>query len=85
MRLRCPHCGERDAEEFATLGSSSGERPEADGVGARDMFHDYLHLRDNPAGPNLEYWYHSAGCRSWLLVRRDTRTHEVFSVEMTSP
>jgi heterotetrameric sarcosine oxidase delta subunit len=83
MRLRCPHCGERDAEEFATLGSTGGQRPEAGGD-ALARFHDYLHLRNNPAGPNLEYWYHAAGCRSWLLVRRDTLTHEIFSVEMAS-
>jgi sarcosine oxidase subunit delta len=26
-----------------------------------------------------EYWYHAAGCHSWLVVARDTRTHEITS------
>jgi methylglutamate dehydrogenase subunit B len=27
-----------------------------------------------------EYWYHGGGCRSWLVVRRSTLTHEILSV-----
>ncbi|MEE8286641.1 MAG: sarcosine oxidase subunit delta, partial [Gammaproteobacteria bacterium] len=34
-------------------------------------------LRDNPRGPHLEWWYHSAGCHRWFQVRRDTLSHEV--------
>ncbi|WNM10220.1 sarcosine oxidase subunit delta [Komagataeibacter nataicola] len=41
-------------------------------------------LRDNPAGPHPEYWYHAAGCHGWLVVVRDTRTHEIFSVRTAS-
>jgi sarcosine oxidase subunit delta len=26
-----------------------------------------------------EYWHHGGGCRSWLVVERDTATHEIFS------
>ncbi len=29
-----------------------------------------------------ELWYHAFGCRSWLRVTRDTRTHEIFAVEL---
>jgi sarcosine oxidase subunit delta len=25
-----------------------------------------------------EYWHHSGGCRSWLVVERNTLTHEIF-------
>ena len=28
-----------------------------------------------------ELWYHGGGCRAWLKVRRNTVTHEIFSVE----
>ena len=42
--------------------------------------HDYVYLRDNPAGPHRELWYHGAGCRSWLVVDPDTRTHEITGV-----
>ena len=43
------------------------------------------YLRDNPAGPHEELWYHGFGCRSWLRVKRDTRTHEIFAVEQAKP
>ena len=28
MRIDCPYCGERDADEFAYLGAASLERPD---------------------------------------------------------
>jgi len=37
----------------------------------------YLFVRDNPKGPFSERWVHSAGCRRWFNVRRDTATHRV--------
>ena len=37
----------------------------------------YVYVRDNPMGPHDEWWQHSAGCRQWFVVRRDTRTHEI--------
>ncbi len=46
-----------------------------------DRFVEYVYLRNNPAGPHREYWYHGAGCQSWLVVTRDTRTHEIFGAE----
>ncbi len=82
MRLKCPYCGERDTEEFTTLGSANGVRPDPKAPNALQAFHEYLHLRENTAGTNIEYWYHAAGCRTWLRVSRNTRTHEVSSVAM---
>ncbi len=29
-----------------------------------------------------DLWYHAIGCRSWLVVTRDTVTHEVFGVDV---
>jgi heterotetrameric sarcosine oxidase delta subunit len=79
MRLSCPLCGERDLREFAYRGSAKLlTRPET-GAGAA-AFHDYLNLRDNPAGPNPELWQHAWGCRAWLRVVRDTRSHAVLEV-----
>jgi sarcosine oxidase subunit delta len=34
----------------------------------------------NPAGPHREFWQHVMGCRQWLVVERDTRTHTIASV-----
>ena len=45
-----------------------------------DQWFDYVYLRDNPKGRFHEYAHHSGGCRSWLVVTRDTQTHEVFAV-----
>jgi sarcosine oxidase subunit delta len=28
-----------------------------------------------------ELWFHTAGCHSWLVVTRDTRTHAISAVE----
>jgi sarcosine oxidase subunit delta len=80
MRIRCPFCGERDVHEFTYLGDANGTRPDPSVADAAEQFHDYVYLRDNPAGPHREYWYHGAGCHGWLVVERDTRTHEIRSV-----
>ncbi len=84
MRITCPFCGTRDAQEFTYLGAADLKRP--DGLEASEAaMHDYVYLRDNPAGPLRELWYHASGCRSWLTVTRDTRSHEITAVEATSP
>ncbi|MBD3625354.1 MAG: sarcosine oxidase subunit delta [Rhodobacteraceae bacterium] len=81
MRLTCPLCGDRDSREFSYLGSAALlDRPADDAP--FDAWHDYVHLRDNPAGPNAELWHHVSGCSGWLHVVRDTRTHEVLSVRL---
>ena len=35
-------------------------------------------------GPATELWQHVLGCRSWLVVSRDTRTHAVLAVRLAS-
>jgi sarcosine oxidase subunit delta len=34
-------------------------------------------MRDNIAGVIAEHWYHAQGCRNWLVLKRDTRTHVI--------
>jgi len=80
MRISCPHCGERDHGEFAYYGDATKRRP--DGAADIETFFEYVYPRDNPAGPHRELWYHVGGCRAWIVVNRDTRTHEIFSVEV---
>jgi heterotetrameric sarcosine oxidase delta subunit len=81
MRIGCPHCGTRDVREFAYLGDATVARPDAAAPDALVRFIDYVYLRDNPAGPHRELWYHAVGCQAWLKVTRDTRTHEIAGVE----
>ena len=34
-------------------------------------------MRDNPMGWHIEWWHHSAGCRQWVKVVRNTLTHQI--------
>ena len=82
MRITCPCCGARDEIEFTYRGDATVTRPGADaGV---DAFHDYVYLRVNPRGWQVEWWLHSSGCRSVLKVLRHTVTHEIRGVVMAS-
>jgi sarcosine oxidase subunit delta len=78
MRIACPHCGERGNEEFLYLGAAGLPRPEAHAPA--EAWHDYVYQRDNPAGQHKELWQHLNGCRRWLVVTRDTRTHAIATV-----
>lgn len=76
MRITCPHCGERDRREFYYVGDALAiNRPAPDG-GAQ-VWNDYLHNRDNPAGITRDLWYHESGCSAWIVVTRNTVTHEI--------
>jgi heterotetrameric sarcosine oxidase delta subunit len=81
VRIPCPFCGERDLSEFSYLGDAGYRRPE---LGSENIgqFHETVYLRDNPAGPHEELWYHAFGCRSWLIVTRDTRNHQIFAARL---
>jgi heterotetrameric sarcosine oxidase delta subunit len=81
MRLTCPVCGDRDRREFYYQGAASIlNRPDPDaGI---DTWDDYLHNRDNPAGLTQDLWYHEAGCSSWIVVTRNTVTHEVIKTAL---
>ncbi len=76
MRIPCPYCGMRDSREFSYRGAAVGiHRPAPD---AEDhAWDEFVHLRDNPAGPTRELWSHDAGCATWVVVERNTVTHEV--------
>ena len=77
-RIPCPHCGERDLEEFYYGGDAGLKRP-AQNDQSIENWHDFVYLRDNPRGPHDELWYHSFGCRRWFKLVRDTLTHEILS------
>ena len=77
MRISCPFCGDRDVSEFIIRGEVATARPTAQSIGAMT---DYVHSRANPSGVTREYWLHAAGCRQWLIVTRNTRTHAVHDV-----
>ncbi|QOZ36507.1 sarcosine oxidase subunit delta [Bradyrhizobium sp. CCBAU 53421] len=72
--IPCPHCGQRPREEFTVKGAAL-VRPAADA--AQELWFDYVYLRANPRGRYDEHWHHTSGCRRWLVVTRDTATHEI--------
>ena len=83
MIIDHPLLGPRDAAEFTVLGDASLiDRPDPGASDAEARFYDYVYLRDNPAGLHRELWYHEQGDRSWLIVTRNTLTHEVVKVEL---
>jgi heterotetrameric sarcosine oxidase delta subunit len=74
--ISCPNCGPRSYHEFWFGGEVSPTPPGESG----DADFARTWLRDNVAGPQVERWFHYAGCRRWLTATRDTRTNE-FAVE----
>ncbi len=86
MIIEHPLLGPRDAEEFVHLGDASLlVRPDwqaGDATQVQDKFHDYVYLRDNPAGEYRELWYHEHGDRSYLVVTRCTISHDISRVEL---
>jgi sarcosine oxidase subunit delta len=83
MIINHPLLGPRDSSEFTYLGDANLiDRPDPDAETAAQDFYEYAYLRDNPAGVLRELWFHEGGDRSWLVVTRDTTTHEISKVEM---
>ena len=73
MIIQHPDLGPRDSSEFVYKGDAELLfRPERTENADQEIFHDYLYLRNNPAGKHRELWYHEYGDRSWLVVTRDT-------------
>lgn len=77
LLIPCPWCGARSQIEFTYGGDATVKRPPPDAPAAAHV--EFVYLRDNPCGPHAELWQHSAGCRRWFQLRRDTRTHEILA------
>jgi len=73
----------RDHSEFTYGGDGSIEYPPLDA--SKEEWHDAVFLRDNICGVQFETWQHTHGCRMWLVVERDTMTHEILSVRPAHP
>jgi heterotetrameric sarcosine oxidase delta subunit len=79
MLVPCPWCGPRDENEFH-YGGQAGIRYPADPGSVSDAdWAGVLFFRDNPKGLFTERWAHTAGCRRWFSLERDTVTHAIRS------
>ncbi len=83
MRITCPHCGERDRREFYYVGDALAINRPVPNAGAQ-AWNDYVHNRDNPAGVTKDLWYHESGCSAWIVVTRNTVTHEIIATQLAS-
>lgn len=79
LRINCPFCGFRDHSEFTYGGDASVVYPSLDAE--TEQWHDAVFLRENIRGLQSETWHHVHGCRMWLIVERDTLTHEIVGVK----
>ena len=77
LLIHCPWCGPRDEIEFKYGGEAHITRPLAPETLSDAEWADYLFMRANPKGLHLERWAHSAGCRRWFNVARDTATNAI--------
>lgn len=80
LNIPCPWCGPRDEIEFRYGGEAGIALPQHPEAATDTQWGAYLYARSNPKGRFRERWLHAAGCRRWLVLTRDTVTHE-FSVD----
>ena len=78
LRIDCPFCGPRDHSEFSYEGDATITYPALDA--SEQEWFEAVFLRENPRGAHSEIWHHLYGCRSFLIVERDTLTHDIKSV-----
>ncbi|MCB1758007.1 MAG: sarcosine oxidase subunit delta [Gammaproteobacteria bacterium] len=80
LLIECPWCGPRAEPEFSYGGEAHITRPENPDALSDSEWADYLFMRSNPRGAHLEQWHHSAGCRRWFNVERDTVSYKIIRV-----
>ena len=77
LLIRCPWCGDRNETEFHYGGQAHVPYPPDPHALDDQQWGRYLFVRDNPSGEFTERWSHSAGCRRWFTIRRNTVTNEL--------
>ncbi len=77
LSIPCPWCGPRDETEFHYGGQAHVPYPADPGSLGDEQWARYVFFRDNPEGVWAERWSHSAGCRRWFNLLRDTATNEI--------
>jgi heterotetrameric sarcosine oxidase delta subunit len=74
LRVPCPWCGPRNADEFRFVGDAK-ERPDAP-TATPEEWRAYLYLERNEAGWVTESWYHRAGCRRYFVAERHRTSND---------
>ena len=77
LLIPCPWCGPREETEFRYGAQADVAYPAEPESLTDEEWSAYLFVRANPEGELRERWFHTAGCRRWLTVTRDTVTNEI--------
>ena len=80
LLIPCPWCGPRHEMEFRYGAQAHVPYPSAPAAADDSTWARYVFFRANPKGLLRERWHHSAGCRRWFNIVRDTSTNEILSV-----
>jgi sarcosine oxidase, subunit delta len=84
LLLDCPNCGPRNAAEFRHGGEAHARPAPTDDI-SEDAWTDFLYMKDNVSGMQIEWWYHRAGCGLWFLAERHNYTNEVVRTWLWQP
>jgi sarcosine oxidase, subunit delta len=79
LSIPCPWCGLRDEVEFRYGGEAHIARPADPDALDDNAWAEYLFIRSNPKGVFAGRWVHSAGCRRWFNLLRDTASHRIIA------
>jgi heterotetrameric sarcosine oxidase delta subunit len=79
MLINCPWCGPRDETEFRYGGQAHVPYPSDPHALSDEQWAHYLFFRENPKGQFAERWCHTASCRRWFNVIRDTAAHRILA------
>jgi len=77
MLIPCPWCGDREDVEFAYGGPGGVAYPADPDTVDDPTWARFVFFRANPKGKIAERWVHTAGCRRWFNLVRDTVTHNI--------
>ena len=78
LLIHCPYCEQDLPElEFTYAGEAHIARPADPENTSDEDWGNYLFFRKNPRGLHHEQWFHSAGCRKFFNVTRDTVSYEI--------
>ncbi len=79
--LPCPGCGQRDVHEFRHGGEISPLSRRRSMDDTDEDLTRYFYFTKNSAGETVEWWYHSYGCRKWIVAVRDTVTNKILKTQ----
>ena len=79
--INCPHCGERNEDEFVYGGDVKRRRPEDPDALSDELWNAYIYYVPNTKGWADEHWWHVRGCNRWIEVRRNSINNLLSAVE----